>query len=711
MAVKWISTDGFYEISSVSHFMCLIRKGSGFEVENGPNDYDNSKFIQTTDIDLKGEVINPIGMGKPVSGIYDGSNFEIKNWSIESKSGSCGLFGITSDDHVIKNVKMTGVCVLKEYSKGCSDTWGGVAFVVGQSYGTILNVEVVLESGSCFSSNSHNTGIISGLCCGSIENVKVTGYLDEFAGVRFHGGICGSLREPGFAKSCLFAPKVNKFYIEKISRRRNSEFMGGLFGYTRSTELTDCVNGMIGDIICESSCGIGGIVGFSRESVLTRCWNAMTGDILAESSKCVGGIFGLCIIPGSKENSLLVNVMKGSIYGNYVGGLCGWSNQSVVFSYVAMSGSVNGEEASLYGSTSDSYMKYVYWSSKFGMSVNGLYVDVEEMGAKTRITGFRHDNNFELPYFEMDSILSDKSTSYIPNVFPNVMEYGEYKDFDYFVAAKNDFSWPFTFVINSEPEETHQMIKVDFNSGIIFTDIKNVNSIKSGFEKYLTFSSGLQSYGIQTKNISGYGATLQWEAHPTRSVYRVVYRIKDDVTSSMSRTTTNTLMNFAGDLLPDTLYEASVYSSDGSVFSIHGSVEFNTTTGNDYSGLLTSIISDGNFDLTNITDDNLRKDILLKGGLSLDDEITVNIHGFSRRVNFMPLSSSKSLANVRDGESFLIPFERSEGAGQSINIDSDNGTQTLVYDEESSSVIVSGISYSSGKSFTIGGKKATMTDI
>ena len=116
---------------------------------------------------------------------------------------------------------------------------------------------------------------------------------------------------------------------------------------------------------------------------------------------------------------------------------------------------------------------------------------------------------------------------------------------------------------------------------------------------------------------------------------------------------------------------------------------------------------DGKFDITKIKVDlgNVMNDIFESG-----DDIQVKLPGgkevkttFVKRGGTVPISNDASIA---------IPFSKDAGGGQSVSITlSDSSSLVVAFDETTESLSVGGVSYSSGDSFVIDGKKVTIVDV
>lgn len=116
---------------------------------------------------------------------------------------------------------------------------------------------------------------------------------------------------------------------------------------------------------------------------------------------------------------------------------------------------------------------------------------------------------------------------------------------------------------------------------------------------------------------------------------------------------------------------------------------------------------DGKFDITKIKVD---LGAVMNAIFESGDDIQVKLPGgkevktkFVKRGGTVPIS---------EGSAISIPFTKDAGGGQSVSITlSDSSSVEVAYDETSEQLTVGGVSYSSGDSFVIDGKKVTIVDV
>ena len=110
----------------------LISSGADIqELSNTVSDWDKD-FKQTADINLTAYSDLKIGDNylNPFTGTYDGDSYIISNYTYSYDDDYAALFGYTTSDSVIKNVKLEDVSVT-------APTSNYVAALVGNNYGTV----------------------------------------------------------------------------------------------------------------------------------------------------------------------------------------------------------------------------------------------------------------------------------------------------------------------------------------------------------------------------------------------------------------------------------------------------------------------------------------------------------------------------------------------------------------------------------------------
>ncbi|MBN1125000.1 MAG: hypothetical protein JXA82_08330 [Sedimentisphaerales bacterium] len=244
-------------------------------------------ILLTTDLDVSGLMLYPIGDLGAVTGVFDGHGHAINNAVIDQPNSDCiGLFGHIGSSGEIRNLSVVNITV---------DGSGYVGGLAGSNAGTLA---------AC-----HVSGTINGV-------VHV-------------GGLVGS--NDGFLTACCSTTPVS-----------GSGFVGGLVGSNAGT-ITAChvnstvagysyVGGLAGHLIGGGTCTIkscyatgsvtgsfyvGGLVGESFKHIITSCY--ATGSITGSSY--VGGLVG-----ANFESTIRNSYASGYVMGSTdVGGLVGRS--------------------------------------------------------------------------------------------------------------------------------------------------------------------------------------------------------------------------------------------------------------------------------------------------------------------------------------------------------------------------------------------------
>ena len=180
-----------YIINSVEQFKAFrdsVNKGTTYQ----------NQYIQlNANIDLKGEIWEPIGKGTlpsplqtkiiPFLGNFDGGNKVISNLNIRKPLGAgVGLFGYANNG-IIKNIMIDNANVTGSYATGA---------LIGQ-VGALQNISNVTISGDIEVKGAQHTGGMFGYgYIGKIENCKVIGNEGSYIeSVKSVGGLIGYLGE------------------------------------------------------------------------------------------------------------------------------------------------------------------------------------------------------------------------------------------------------------------------------------------------------------------------------------------------------------------------------------------------------------------------------------------------------------------------------------------------------------------------------------
>lgn len=290
--------------------------GLAYSVNNLANNYTNSYFKQTADIDLSEHYWNPIGdSSRYFSGNYDGGSFTITGlFTTDSSSMYRGLFGriqVSSNNIEIKNINIKDSIIY-----GATGTGGIVGHV-------------------SFYNNSYNFKILN---CNNYA--EINGYSDSVGGIVGYIGI--------FAQSINIEIENCKNY-GAVNNNLNST--GGILGcfhvnsnYTEISSLTinDCSN----EGYIKGLSNVGGIIGYfnlcSSKMNITNCFNSAK----IEGQGNLGGLLGSCNVYNSSNISLSIE----SCYnigesitgtGNCVGGIVGYINSGTASTSITIANTYN----------------------------------------------------------------------------------------------------------------------------------------------------------------------------------------------------------------------------------------------------------------------------------------------------------------------------------------------------------------------------------
>ncbi len=361
--VNWTLTNGKYEISSLNHFLCFQKRGTGFTATGSVPAYSSASFIQTVNIDFAGLTMLPV---PAFTGSYDGQNFELKNWkNLQSFSASSQAIFASTGTGTIKNIYVTGV--FKSYGAG------NCAIITGTSTGTIItNINCDLEIGSIIQSTSHRNGGISGyIDGGTIERIRIKGYL-TIIGDRLTAGISGNANGTVILRDIIYSA------IGDITLTGTQGFVASILCYfTGSTSIASgLINEMTGNINSNGGPNCAGIIAtVVNGATVSSCINKMKGNITGPS---VGGILSSGTIVQD-----CINIMEGNIVStNGVGGAIG-SSGTFIRNVVALKGNTL---SILNTSVNTANVANNVYSNRFGMTVNNVTVTTSSLTNGTLVS-------------------------------------------------------------------------------------------------------------------------------------------------------------------------------------------------------------------------------------------------------------------------------------------------------------------------------------
>ncbi|RJX37920.1 hypothetical protein D3P09_17705 [Paenibacillus pinisoli] len=327
----------------------------------------NLYFKLTNPIDLKTSSYKdnwtPIGdrSNAPFRGNFDGNGFVISGLTIDMLSNNLGLFGNTSIESVIHNVKLEDVNVTGLKSVGGlvganrgkitnssvtgqvkgTDYIGGL---VGHNGVTVFNANAIIEHSFAVVDvkGAYGTGGLTGSSTGTITSSYATGNVEGDYAV---GGLAG---ENDGSISYSYATG------ELLDGQSVGGLVGSNVGAITSSFATGRVNGTY---------STGGLTGYNYGTI-SKSYS--TGDVYGEQH--VGGLVSNLEIAGSISDSFTTGNVSGSYF---VGGLIGYdyANSTGAYTNSYASGNVSG--IAYVGDLSS-------WN--LGNNVGSLYLDASMKG-------------------------------------------------------------------------------------------------------------------------------------------------------------------------------------------------------------------------------------------------------------------------------------------------------------------------------------------
>ena len=234
------------------------------------------------DIDLGDEDWTPIGtVDEPYSGIFDGGNFQITNFSLHTADKWGGLFG--KSQGTIKNIgNLTGTMESTNVGAGGIAGWNAAGGVIQNSKCSLtIYLKESAARGNAGGITAQNNGTVEASLFGGTIDVSETG------GSKRIGGIAGE--NTGTIRGCVNEGGVTGY------NQTGASYMGGVVGNQDGGILYSCYN--TGSISAESGAtntSVGGVTGRCGNAVMINCYNAgMTSKGGNTQDAKVNGIAGM----------------------------------------------------------------------------------------------------------------------------------------------------------------------------------------------------------------------------------------------------------------------------------------------------------------------------------------------------------------------------------------------------------------------------------
>lgn len=418
-----------------------------------PCDWDKH-FVMTSDIDLGAYTGTQFNIIENFTGVFDGNNHSISNFSITNYNQNTGVFKVIDDPNaVVKNL-----CLIDPFIYATNDKVGSLAGLLNN--GTVSNccannayvegreryvggligyaqsgrIENCSTSGTVIAHDDYSGGLV-GLSkvqiIDCVSDCNTTGYEDYVGGLTGFNtstitGCVATGQVTGFFQSIGGLAGVNGGDITFSSAQglvTGMDYTGGLVGSNLdSSQITSCsasgnvivhdsyAGGLVGQnrgtitnsfAVGDVQAGIetGGLVGLNWTGIITYCY--ATGDVNANGY--AGGLIG-----GHQEAEVYLSYARGQVTGDYrLGGLIGQitinGDSASVYNCYA-SGNVTGTGEKIGGLVGYSYRSGFEGIIVVGKSASwGRVVGDSEVGGLIGALGWSSGTNASTSYWDIDT--------------------------------------------------------------------------------------------------------------------------------------------------------------------------------------------------------------------------------------------------------------------------------------------------------------------
>lgn len=708
MSVEWFTTNAKYEISSKNHLLQLMNKGTLFtDTGTPPSDYWSSDYIQTAGVDLDSDSnIKPIGTStESFSGSYDGSHYAITDWSYQNAlEDNVGLFGYTSAA-LIQNINLEGSWVLSGGSQ-C----GFLVGAVGTSSG-IHNVTGDFSSGSVTSSGTNVSGLIGSASGSIMEGLTIKGVLSSISGLQNVAGITGSMSS---GSSLNYARNMVRFTEDSGFPAISGGSCAGVCAHVNNSDSTYIMNGMIGSVTgTDHSGGLFSTVDNSPTNTMTHLLNSMTGSITSTgASGSAGGIAST--IEGDTgvfTMSTIANYMCGSITGIIdSGGIAGSVlDASVGNSVVAMKGTVGYAGVQSISGVDSSVETQIIPGFGLTHTSSGTTVTL------TALTGSfgLHSGFDDLEYFALEGTDSIGNSYVYEFLFSNVSGSVDYSQYTHVVISSRDVSGPIEVQTDLPDSSVEYIYFLSTNSNEVVTSPGLSITYSSGV---VLDTSGSTLYPVPPLVItitSPFSIVLSWDEVSGSLGYRLNYGLTssgtlDRFVTTDSSSTSAEIVN----LDASTDYSFQLYSSsDGSTFvledDVTGSILMPANSSSGY--ILSRFLVNERYDFSSFGPDKTSQIASIVGNLlGQDESVLMNVNGETKEL--LVAGVTGGTIDVTDGDRYVLPFQTSDGSGQSITLEGAY-EGPLDYNESNDSLTIDGQEYFAGDSVIVGNTRITLSSV
>lgn len=733
--VTWVRNgNGEYEISSPNHLKQLMNEGSLYtDAGTSPFSYwANVKYIQTADIDLLNDSTNIKPIGNSTTqflGSYDGGEYSISNYSYLdpnfSTTNSCvdyvGLFGYSQSNY-LKNIRLDGVWTIEGFSARVGFLCGNF---LSDTVGVISNIEGNFSTGSFINTNNEDPFVHVGSLIGfavafTVTSLTVKGSIDFIQDKNLTNHAGGIIASTSLSNdNCSISMLRNlATFPSGISGRQAGGIIGtGTIGGIQNGSFTNFINCMVGDVFGNSTGSrIGGIIGGcsvtqGSTSFANNMVNAMTGDIYTGVTNAyIGGIMGLFGCFGSVPTERLLNYMTGDIYmtGNTsinMGGLIGYSANysasngvtgTITNSINAMNGNVAGD--ALFGDFLENSPIPInnITNTNFGLTFTS---NTFNNGTPT---GLLTNSEFtDLPYFDIIGTDDDGNAHDFEFAYGNLSGNSSYPNYTHLVLHRTDISTPYDVTYG-----------IPSNNTTVYLTYVNIQTMTVYQPTGLTGTTVVLGVTISVPSLLSVTVrSINIPVVITAVSGAIEYRltIEGPTGGEVIKVSGTTLLehNITG-IEAETQYTLRMYANTGSGYELSEETVVTTLVNTATNYEITDFEVDG---LVNISSLGAELDVVIDDLFNTGDIVGVSLSS-------NPILKSSFIKNgetlsIKDVDSTLIPFSTSSGTGQNVNVllSDDVTTVPITYDETNQSITINSVTYNTGDSFILDGKKVTIYNI
>jgi hypothetical protein len=293
------------------------------------------------------------------TGVFDGADFTLENFSFNSSKSYFSLFGVTSGA-VIKNLNLNATHITVLFDENDDDFAHHVSLIAGYAIDTVFaNISINNASINGINGGTNIVGLVAGEAdFSNFFNMSVSN--STIMGGNFRLGLIAGLT----ASSQFAAIEISSSIIQEVFG-----FAGALFGYGSTSFLFGIwvINFEIYGIQ-SSYYSVGGLAGFIGRSLL---WFISIEDVSLSASDHVGGlageivdsevsfVYGDQIFLTSNNNGQIIggffgHMIRSSLLfssiqrfnldgNNAIGGIAGEANNSFVFASLIYDFTINGD--------------------------------------------------------------------------------------------------------------------------------------------------------------------------------------------------------------------------------------------------------------------------------------------------------------------------------------------------------------------------------